>query len=114
MFRQLIGQGRSGMMESAMSRHLKKSAPLLFALSLLCATLVGQSATPAIQVSVRRGKAHFFYDGAIARIRMRKIEIRIALQKHQVRRPLPITLFQIADSLFFTSELRIRIREITG
>jgi len=44
---------------------------------------------------------------------MQKIEIRIALQKHQVRRPLPITLFQIADSLFFTSELRIRIREIT-
>src|SRR6266516_7720523 len=66
------------------------------------------------QPSVVRWKAHFVYDGAVARIRMQKIEKWIALQKHQVRRPLPITLFQIADSLFFTSELRLRIREITG
>src|SRR5450759_1422091 len=63
---------------------------------------------------VRRGKAHLFYDGAVAWIRMQKIEIWIALQEHQVRRPFPVTLFQIADRLFFTSEHRVRIREIAG
>ncbi len=114
MFRQLSGQGRSGMRESAMSRHLKKSAPLLFALPLLYATLVGQSATPATQVSVRGGKAHLFYDGAVPWIRMKKIETWIALQEHQVRRTLTITHFQITDGLFFTSEPRVRIGEITG
>ena len=69
---------------------------------------------PVSAGSVRRGKAHLVDDGAIAWIGMQKIESRVALQKHEVRRAFLVTLLQIADRLLFTSEKCIGVREIRG
>ena len=63
---------------------------------------------------VRRGKAHFFYYGAVARIRMQKVVSRIALQEHHVRFPFLAAYFQIVDRLFNASELPVRLSKTYG
>ena len=65
-----------------------------------------------LAASMRRWKAHLFYDGAVAEVRMQKIEARAALQKTPNEATVPNNSPQITDSLFFTSEIRVRIREI--
>jgi hypothetical protein len=45
---------------------------------------------------------------------MQKIVSRIALQEHHVTLPFLVALFQIADRLFFASELAVRLSKIYG
>src|ERR1035438_1276839 len=64
--------------------------------------------------SIRGSKTHLVHDGAVARIGVQKIKSRVALQEYQPGRPLPVTLLQIEDRLFFASERRIGINEFGG